>query len=620
MGRPPRPPARRPEPAGGLVAGGRAFVELCEFDGFGVRSGVRRIAEDFRANWDLVDDRVELDDPGPLRARSRPHSSHWPTSIAAAVVPAGDGQEPAVARAGSSPSRSRNAGNLRVTLEAVLARAHGVRRQSSMPGNKAKWKKHPARRGGARRPAQRRIRLRRRVADGCSTAVRRQRRLLLGAIIGRFVLDGRTDGAQPGRLEFHDLLVLARRLVATAPGHPPACSTTATTRILLDEFQDTDPIQLEIAVRLAGARPTIRPTTPIGASSCRCPGRLFIVGDPKQSIYRFRRADIAAVPAGAPTRSAPTRSPHRQLPLDVAVIDFVNDVFGRLITYQPDAQPAFGAARRLPPGRPAGPRHGHRARLGVADDRAATTGALGDPRWRRRAARRRGARRGGHDHRRSPTAGRCSTRRSARSGRASRATSACCSRPGSRCRRSKRSSDGAGLAVPGRELVGGLRLVRGARRAPRAARPPTTPPTTWRSSPRCARRSTGAATSNSGNGSAAGGTWGLWARRPTGSASTRSPTPSPTSASDRRAVGARVARRSARRRGRRAARLRPRPRRRRRPRRVAAPALRDRAGAGVGRRRRARAAALSAVGGAAGVREPGRRHDPARDTTTTRSG
>ena len=63
-------------------------------------------------------------------------------------------------------------------------------------------------------------------------------------------------------------------------------------RVLLDEFQDTDPIQLEIAVRL-----TALPDDPVHETDWRQlrphPQRLFIVGDPKQSIYRFRRADIA---------------------------------------------------------------------------------------------------------------------------------------------------------------------------------------------------------------------------------------------------------------------------------------------------------------------------------------
>lgn len=44
-------------------------------------------------------------------------------------------------------------------------------------------------------------------------------------------------------------------------------------RVFVDEFQDTDPLQAEILTTLAS------------------PEKLFVVGDPKQSIYRFRRAD-----------------------------------------------------------------------------------------------------------------------------------------------------------------------------------------------------------------------------------------------------------------------------------------------------------------------------------------
>lgn len=58
--------------------------------------------------------------------------------------------------------------------------------------------------------------------------------------------------------------------------------------LLVDEFQDTDPIQAEIIMLLTGEDNAIdnwRKAKPK-------PGSLFLVGDPKQSIYRFRRADI----------------------------------------------------------------------------------------------------------------------------------------------------------------------------------------------------------------------------------------------------------------------------------------------------------------------------------------
>ena len=61
-------------------------------------------------------------------------------------------------------------------------------------------------------------------------------------------------------------------------------------RVFVDEFQDTDPLQVEIAWFL-----TSDPSQVAERDWTRLrlvPGKLFIVGDPKQSIYRFRRADI----------------------------------------------------------------------------------------------------------------------------------------------------------------------------------------------------------------------------------------------------------------------------------------------------------------------------------------
>ena len=91
-----------------------------------------------------------------------------------------------------------------------------------------------------------------------------------------------------GSLDFLDLLLKARDLIV---GSAVARSSFQQrfTHILVDEFQDTDPLQAEILLLLTSSDPAgteWRTTVP-------CPGRLFIVGDPKQSIYRFRRADVA---------------------------------------------------------------------------------------------------------------------------------------------------------------------------------------------------------------------------------------------------------------------------------------------------------------------------------------
>ncbi|MCK9858322.1 UvrD-helicase domain-containing protein [Paenibacillus sp. ATY16] len=62
-------------------------------------------------------------------------------------------------------------------------------------------------------------------------------------------------------------------------------------RLLIDEFQDTDPIQAEMMFLLAAdeMEADIQDWKKVQPR----PGSLFIVGDPKQSIYRFRRADIS---------------------------------------------------------------------------------------------------------------------------------------------------------------------------------------------------------------------------------------------------------------------------------------------------------------------------------------
>ena len=68
--------------------------------------------------------------------------------------------------------------------------------------------------------------------------------------------------------------------------------------IFIDETQDTDPLQAQIAMFLAedapsggGQRDRPRDWNSVGPAD----GKIFVVGDPKQSIYRFRRADVNLV-------------------------------------------------------------------------------------------------------------------------------------------------------------------------------------------------------------------------------------------------------------------------------------------------------------------------------------
>ena len=71
------------------------------------------------------------------------------------------------------------------------------------------------------------------------------------------------------------------------------------------------------------------------------PGRLFFVGDPKQSIYRFRRADIEVFLAARERLAGNFHRLTTNFRTTVPVLDWVNHVFERLIVEQPGSQPAY---------------------------------------------------------------------------------------------------------------------------------------------------------------------------------------------------------------------------------------------------------------------------------------
>lgn len=84
-------------------------------------------------------------------------------------------------------------------------------------------------------------------------------------------------------LTFDDLLLEARRIIGQ-----PAVARALSRRydlVMVDEFQDTDATQSAVIRRLV----TINGQEELSAQD---QGRLFLVGDPKQSIYRFRGADV----------------------------------------------------------------------------------------------------------------------------------------------------------------------------------------------------------------------------------------------------------------------------------------------------------------------------------------
>jgi ATP-dependent helicase/nuclease subunit A len=96
------------------------------------------------------------------------------------------------------------------------------------------------------------------------------------------------EKAAAGLLDFFDLLLLTHTLLRDSAPIRHALQRSLT-HVFVDEFQDTDPVQSAIILLLCADDPAEREAL----RARPVPGKLFVVGDPKQSIYRFRRADIA---------------------------------------------------------------------------------------------------------------------------------------------------------------------------------------------------------------------------------------------------------------------------------------------------------------------------------------
>ncbi len=151
-----------------------------------------------------------------------------------------------------------------------------------------------------------------------------------------------------GMISFDGLLGRARTLVRDHPAVREKLKRRFKA-MLIDEFQDTDPIQYEILIYLAeelGRRATDWKDVQL------TPGKIFVVGDPKQSIYAFRRADIEAylevvekiikAQNGIECRLITNFRSHGR------ILDVVNGVFDRLIQSREGLQPAYVAIQPAP--------------------------------------------------------------------------------------------------------------------------------------------------------------------------------------------------------------------------------------------------------------------------------
>ena len=144
-------------------------------------------------------------------------------------------------------------------------------------------------------------------------------------------------------LDFDDLLHHARDLLKSDEAVRMALAKRYS-HILVDEFQDTDPVQAEIIWRLAGEGD---PASPWHEHVIR-PGALFLVGDPKQAIYRFRGADVQTYLVAKQALSE--RDPASILKISSnfrtrePILEYVNEHFQEMLD-EAQGQPGFTALR-----------------------------------------------------------------------------------------------------------------------------------------------------------------------------------------------------------------------------------------------------------------------------------
>lgn len=138
--------------------------------------------------------------------------------------------------------------------------------------------------------------------------------------VSKMVLGYADKRRREGLLEYQDLLVLSCELL-DSDEEVRRYFQNRYTHVLIDEFQDTDPLQLKLAMRLAdrqgGSNGTGTPTA----------GALFVVGDGKQSIYRFRRADLTQLQSLVESLGAERLSLINNYRSDPGILNWVNAIF-----------------------------------------------------------------------------------------------------------------------------------------------------------------------------------------------------------------------------------------------------------------------------------------------------
>jgi exodeoxyribonuclease-5 len=143
------------------------------------------------------------------------------------------------------------------------------------------------------------------------------------------------------QLDFDDLIFAARDMLRDHEDVRQALGRRYE-RVLVDEFQDTDPLQSEIFWRLCGDPG--EDATDWTTFRVR-PGALFLVGDPKQAIYRFRGADVGAYVEARSALSSQDSDGLVSISTNFrscrSILTFVNERFEEILSS--DGQPGFTA-------------------------------------------------------------------------------------------------------------------------------------------------------------------------------------------------------------------------------------------------------------------------------------
>lgn len=293
---------------------------------------LRRVASALNDNYDLVADASIAETPEPTLTIGN--------LLAEAVteierlrrfskIGGGDGLYEHAAEVIALAQRLPATGGGDRAYERVLVRLLGLKRLSTRRGSQTNWNKDDVTGVNACKLLKDILLELEGLRAGEIGALRTAAFTPVFEAVRKFVVDQSAQRKEEGHAGFHDLLVWARDMLRDNPDARRRFQRRFH-HLLVDEFQDTDPIQAEIAFFLGGDLANhAESISQDWEGIVPTPGKLFMVGDPKQSIYRFRRADIetmAHVRNHLVSESTPLQQNFRS---QQSIISWVNHVFGR---------------------------------------------------------------------------------------------------------------------------------------------------------------------------------------------------------------------------------------------------------------------------------------------------